>query len=52
MIKNFFQILSDLFKSKEKKVSEKQRIWIARNVWNDPSLAEQDTIYKGKIDES
>lgn len=51
MISKILNIFRSLFVKKQSQ-SEDTKVWIARNVWNDPSLAEEDQIYKGKQDES
>jgi hypothetical protein len=51
-MKKILNIFKLLFGAKEKKISEQERVWAARNVWNDHVLAKQDKIYKGKLDES
>ncbi len=49
MIKKLFKFIKSLFTNR-KAINESA--WVARNVWNEPRLAKEDNLYKGKKDES
>lgn len=49
MIKKLFKFIKSLFVNT---TAINESAWVARNVWNDPNLAKEDNLYKGKKDES
>lgn len=49
MIKKLFKLIKSFFYN-PKAVNESA--WIARNVWNDPNLAKQDSLYKDNENKS
>lgn len=45
MIKVFLKFIASFFSKKEESID---KAWLARNVWNEPTLSKEDSLFKKK----